>query len=90
MTNSAAWQHEHEYVNTTTKVGQLSPAGGRLSVAFLVHMVVVRVKDGVSITRPRQRCRTRPAALTRVALILSIWNKVTFTSVESREAIDRR
>jgi hypothetical protein len=44
MTNSAAWQHEHEYVNTTTKVGQLSPAGGRLSVAFLVH-IVARVKD---------------------------------------------
>jgi len=62
MTNSAAWQHEHEYVNTTTEVGQLSPAGGRLSVAFLVHMLVC-AKDRVSITRPRQRCRARLAAL---------------------------
>jgi len=59
MTNSAAWQHEHEYVNTTTRVGQLSPAGDRLSVAFLVHMVVCRERSVSSQSRDRVNVAVR-------------------------------
>ena len=69
MTNSAAWQHEHEHVNTTTRWDNcpLQVIDCPYSNVSGPH-VLVCAKDGVSITRLRQRCRTRPAALAHSTL----------------------
>jgi hypothetical protein len=62
MTNSAARQHEHEYVNTTTRWDNcpLQVIDQSIVRSVLVH---VCAKGRVNrVRQTRQRCLARPAA----------------------------